>query len=388
LLDWLLQKAWFCKTPAELTEQFAQKLLAAGVPLWRFTVNIWTLHPQLAGQRFAWSRDKDGVVESDTPHGILQSPAYRNSPVRYVSEGLGGVRQRLDLDEPEFDFPVLRELRAGGGTDYVAIPLPFSDGQFQTMTMATDHPDGFTTAQLGQAFEAFTVLGRFFEVLTLRRNAAVLFDTYLGARTRQQVLGGLTQRGAGQVIRAAVLYCDLRDSTALAEALPREDYLSLLNDFFERAVEPILTNDGEVLKFIGDAVLAIFPLEGGSADEEAARIACRQARAAAQEIVAGIEAMPARSDRPPIRCAIGLDLGDVMFGNVGAPRRLDFTVIGAAANVAARLSALCKQAEQSLLFSAAVAEHVPQGLHSLGRRTLRNVAGEVELFAISGTEFG
>ena len=113
LINWLMQHAWLCTTPAELTEQFAQHLQQIGMPLWRFTVNIWTLHPELAGQRFTWARDGEGVTESDTPHGILQTPAYLNSPVRHVSEGLGGVRQRLDIDEPEFQFPVLEELRRG-----------------------------------------------------------------------------------------------------------------------------------------------------------------------------------------------------------------------------------------------------------------------------------
>ena len=250
--------------------------------------------------------------------------------MRLVSEGLGGVRQRLDIDEPEFSFPILAELRVNGGTDYVAMPLPFSDGRFQTLTMATDHPDGFATAQLGQVFEAVFALGRYYEVLTLRRNATVLFDTYLGQRTGRQVLGGLTRRGDGEDIRAAILYCDLRNSTALQESLSREVYLDLLNDFFERAAEPILAAGGEVLKYIGDAVLAIFPLEGDDAGDEAIGAACRRARETAQEIVARVAAAPARSDCPALQCAIGLHFGDVTYGNVGAPKRLDFTVIGTA----------------------------------------------------------
>lgn len=388
LIDWLLREAWLCTTPAELTEQFAQRLLASGMPLWRFNVNIWTLHPELAGQRFTWSRDGEGVVESDTPYGTLQHPAYLNSPVRHVSEGLGGVRQRLDIDEPEFQFPILAELRANGGTDYVAMPLPFSGRQFQTMTMATDHPEGFSTADLGQVYEVVAALGRFYEVLTLRRNTTVLFDTYLGQRTRHQVLGGLTHRGDGEDIRAAILYCDLRDSTTLAGSLSRKTYLDLLNEFFECAVEPVLARGGEVLKFIGDAVLAIFPLDGDDADQATTGRACRRALEAAQEIVSRIAAAPARSDRPPMQCAIGLHFGDVMYGNVGAPNRLDFTVIGTAVNVAARLSAQCKALEQPLLLSADVASHVPEDLHSLGMQQLRHLADDLEVFVIAGGQYG
>ncbi len=388
LLDWLLQKAWLCTTPAELTEQFAVHLLMIGIPLWRLDVSLWTLHPELAGKRFTWSRDQDGIGESETPHGMLQSPAYLNSPVRYVSECLGGVRQRLDVDDPEFRFPILDELRTNGGTDYVAMPLPFSDGQFQTMTLASDHPKGFSTADLGQVYEASSVLARFYEVLTLRRNATDLLDTYLGVRTSRQVLDGLTRRGDGQNIRAAILYCDLRDSTTLTEALSREAYLELLNDFFERAVGPVLAGGGEVLKFIGDAVLAIFPLEGEPVDDDTISNACRRAREAADKIVAQIATIPSRSDRPAVQCAIGLHFGDVMYGNVGAPKRLDFTVIGTAANVAARLSAQCKTLEQSLLVSADVARYSPEGLQSLGSQELRNLSGDLEVFGLSGAAFG
>ena len=388
LINWLMQHAWLCTTSAELTEQFARHLQMIGMPLWRFNVNIWTLHPELAGQQFTWTRDGDSVTESDTPHGILQTPAYLNSPVRHVSEGLGGVRQRLDLDEPEFQFPILGQLRANGGTDYVAMPLPFSDGRFQTMTMTTDHPQGFSTAMLGQVFEAAFALGRFYEVLTLRRNAVDLFDTYLGQRTGRQILGGLTQRGDGEDIRAAILYCDLRDSTALTKSLSRQTYLGLLNDFFECAAQPILAGGGEVLKFIGDAVLAIFPVDGEDADEATIAGACQRACKAAQEIIARIASAPARSDRPPVQCAIGLHFGDVMYGNVGAPKRLDFTVIGTAANVAARLSAHCKTLEQSLLLSADVATHVAENLRSLGSQRLHNVADDLEVFVVAGAEFG
>jgi adenylate cyclase len=388
LIDWVVRKAWRFPTPSKLTEQFAQQLLASGIPLWRLSINLWTLHPEIAGQRFTWMRGAGGVVASDTPHGLLQSPAYRNSPVRFVSEGLGGVRQRLDIDNPEFQFPIFEELRANGGTDYVAMPLPFSDGRFQTMSLATDDPEGFTTAQLGQIFEIFGMLGRIYEVLTLRRDTAVLFETYLGQRTGRQVLGGQTRRGAGQVIRAAILYCDLRNSSALTGTLSRTNYLNLLNDFFERVVDPVLTDGGEVLKFIGDAVLAIFPLDQSETDEEQICHACRKAREVAQAIVARVAEAPVYGEGLSVQCAIGVHFGDVMYGNIGASKRLDFTVTGQAANIAARLSGLCKELGQPLLLSGEVACRAPDGLNCLGHRTLRNVDTEHEVFAVAGTDFG
>ena len=387
LIDWLMRGAWLCPNSSALTEGFAERLLEIGIPLWRFNVSIWTLHSELAGKNYNWTRGRDGVVESDIPYGTLQSPAYLNSPLRHVSDGLGGVRQRLDIDDPEFRFPIFDELRAGGGTDYVAMPLPFSGGQIQTMTLATDAPEGFTTGHLGRVFESVLALGRFYEVLTLRRNTSDLFGTYLGERTAHKILGGLTHRGDGEDIRAAILYCDMRGSTSLTESLSRETYLDLLNDFFEHAAEPVQRSGGEVLKFIGDAVLAIFPLEGDN-ENEATVNACTRAREAAQEIVRRVDSAPRRADRPHVQCAIGVHFGDVTYGNVGAQNRLDFTVIGPAANIAARLSSQCKALEQSLLLSTDVARHVPSGLHSLGNQRLRDVANELEVFVVSEGQFG
>ncbi len=371
LVDWLLQDAWMCKTPAELTEQFAQRMLAMGVPLWRLGVGIWTLHPQLAGRHYNWMRDRGGVEEGGTPHGMLNEPAYLESPVRHVSEGLGGVRQRLDQPgETEFRFPIMEELRAQGATDYVAMPLPFSDGQINTLTLTSDDPAGFSTADLGAIFQCVFGLSRFYETLTERQNTRTLLTTYLGQRSGTRVLNGETQRGAGEEIRAAILFCDLRNSTQLAASLPRAAYLDLLNDFFETVSEPILSRWGEVLKFIGDGVLAIFPV-----DEDPAA-ACALARQAADEIVARL----AETEQPPLRCAIGVHLGEVTFGNVGAPERLDFTVIGSAANLAARLSEQCKVLDQSLLFSGAIQQHLPDGMVALGRHDLRNISETTEVY--------
>jgi len=372
LVDWLLRDAWMCRTPEELTEQFGQKMVDSGIPLWRLSVGIRTLHPQLASRYYRWLRGGGDVKEIGMPQGMLLQPAYLNSPVRHVSEGLGGVRQRLDLaGETEFRFPVMDDLRAEGGTDYVAMPLPFSDGQFNTLTLTSDHPQGFSTADLGAVFQCVFGLSRFYETMTLRQNTRTLLTTYLGQRSGTRVLNGETQRGAGEEIRAAILYCDLRNSTQLAAALPRDAYLDLLNNYFETVSEPILSRWGEVLKFIGDAVLAIFPVEG---DDRAK--ACGLARDAAVEIVARL----AQTDNPTLRCAIGVHVGEVTFGNVGAPERLDFTVIGSAANLAARLSDQCKVLDQSLLFSGAVQQALPTEMISLGQHSLHNIPEATEIY--------
>ncbi|MBC8239316.1 MAG: adenylate/guanylate cyclase domain-containing protein [Alphaproteobacteria bacterium] len=264
----------------------------------------------------------------------------------------------------------MEDLRAEGGTDYVAMPLPFSDGQINTMTLTSDHPEGFSTADLGAVFQCVFGLSRFYETMTLRQNTRTLLTTYLGLRSGTRVLNGETQRGAGEEIRAAIVFCDLRNSTQLAASLPRGAYLDLLNNYFEAVSEPILSRSGEVLKFIGDAVLAIFPVEDDPAK------ACGLARDAAIDIVARLAEM----DDPPLNCAIGVHVGEVTFGNVGAPERLDFTVIGSAANLAARLSDHCKVLDQSLLFTGAVQQAVPDGMVSLGQHSLRHIPEPTEIY--------
>lgn len=387
LAEWTARGAWLCQSASDLTQQLGRNLAAAGVPLVRLSVGIWTLHPQLAGTTFTWTRQRDAVDISHTPHGALLEQKYLKSPERFVSEGLGGVRQRLDTDDPEFQFPIMDELRAVGGTDYVAMPLPFSDGQINTLTLTSDHADGFSIADLGQVFDSVPTLSRLYEVHTLRRNTSVLLDTYLGPRTGQRVLKGLTQRGDGENIRAVLWFCDLRDSTPMADTMPREDFLKDLNLFFDCMAGAVLEYGGEVLRFIGDAVLAIFPLSEAAGEPSSGSIAraCYNAIDAAREAerrLAEVNAVRISSGEGALGYGIGLHVGEVTYGNIGTAERLEFTVIGAAANEAARIEGLCKTLDRPVLISGAFAKSFPESLLSVGRHALRGVDGEHEIFAL------
>jgi len=377
LVDWLLREAWQCRTPEDLTRELGERLVADGIPVWRLSVGIWTLHPLLLGMRYIWVRDQSEVTVNTMPHSALNHPSYLNSPVRHVSEGRGGVRQRLDADVFEFDFPVMEELRQQGGTDYVAMPLPFSDGQIHTLTLTSDHAAGFSTADLGRVFEATAVLSRFYEVLAAQLNTETLLDTYLGPRTSSLVRSGQVKRGHGQQIRAAILFCDLRESTRLSDELDRDDYLDLLNGFFEGVTQPVVAHGGEVLKFIGDAVLAIFPVDQDEGES------CRRAQAAAREIVDNIAEVGRARGRDDVRCAIGVHVGDVTYGNVGSPTRLDFTVTGSATGRAERLCELAKAIDKPLVMSDRVAKFNADAVASLGHFPLRHVHGQHEVFAPS-----
>ena len=267
-----------------------------------------------------------------------------------------------------------------GGTDYVAMPLLFSDGQINIITLVSDRSGGFSTEELGQFYEILPVLSRLFEVHALRTTAITLLDTYLGKHSGQRVLEGSIKRGDGENIHAVIWFCDLRDSTSLTEALPREDYLAMLNQFFDCMAGAVLDHGGEVLKFIGDAILAIFPIEDPDSPE-AAEHAIQAAQDAQREMTL-INQQRAERGANAIGFGIGMHIGNLMYGNIGTLGRLDFTVIGAAVNEASRIESMSKALNQNILLSAEFARHFPTRLVSLGMHTLRGVSTPQELFTL------
>lgn len=377
LAGWLLGEAWRIDSPERLVDALGRRLRESGVPVSRMTVIIPTLHPQVFATVFVW-RDDAGAKTVYEPHDILQQPRFAASPFAPILRGAGGVRRRLESPEAKLDFPVVKELQAEGATDYVAMPFRFADGQLNVISMTSFTKGGFSTAHLGEIYEVLPVLGRLFEVFAQRRTAVTLLETYLGRRTGARVLDGLVKHGDGEHIRAVVWFSDLRDSTALSHAMGREAYLAYLNEYFNCMAGAILEKGGEVLRFIGDAALAIFPIGDGGA-EDACRDALAAARAAGERIAANNALHPARA---PIRYGIGLHLGEVTYGNIGVPARLEFTVIGSAANAAARVESQCKTLGRNVVVSSAFADACREPLVSLGRHTLKDVEGEQELFTL------
>ncbi|WP_411351726.1 DUF427 domain-containing protein [Leisingera aquaemixtae] len=375
VIDWLLRDASLVPTPEELTAALAEKLVEQGIYLSRLSVMAWSLHPLIAGKNYIWQR-KTGEVTTYAPsYEIHDHPAYRNSPLRHVSNGLGGVRHRLDACCSDDAFPILEDLRKEGATDYVAMPLRFSDGRINVLTLTSAHPNGFTTANLGLIFECSGVIARYYEIFMQRENAQSLLETYVGKRTGARVLGGEIRRGDGDEINAAIMFCDLRGSTRLEEQLGRQDYIALLNQFFETASTIVHDHGGEVLKFIGDAVLAVFP--AGSDPEQARTQALNSARA----IVARLEEIAGEEDGHRCEAAIGIAYGRVTYGNVGSRERLDFTVIGQAANIAARLGDYGKTVNHPVVVSCDILSDPSHGI-PLGAVSLHNVSQPVTCFAI------
>jgi adenylate cyclase len=392
LVRWLLTEGYARANIADLLRDLCLHAQAGGMPVMRARLVIRTLHPQVVGMGYTWRRGSDVIEEYAPPHTVLTTPEYLDSPFAPIFEDrVGAVRRRLDIPGAQMDFPILQELKDAGATDYVAMPIVFSDGQINAITLACDRPGGFSSAELSSVAALIPVLGRALEVFAMRHTARTLLDTYLGKASGERVLMGRVKRGDGDDIHAVIWFCDLRDSTTLADSMPREAFLSVLNDYFECTAGAVLDHGGEVLRFIGDAVLAIFPIGAPRGVVEPSKCAshtsaCARAMAAVEDARARlrkINEQRAADGRPRLRCGIGLHMGDLMYGNIGVQNRLEFTVIGAAANEAARIEGLCKTLGRPVLASAEFARIRPEAWVSVGSHPLRGVRGEREMFALA-----
>lgn len=353
-----------------LFDAFCHKIVEAGVPLGRASLGLEVLHPETSGWQHIWTSENVSV-EKVLRASSTTSVSYLTSPTRIVDETNQPFRQRLD--SPCTVIPLLEELRLAGATDYIMYPLPFlNQTRTAVMSFATQRKGGFDESSLEALEMSVKLLSPYMERYVLRRIAIDLLDTYVGAHTGTRILDGQVERGAADMIEAAIWFADLRGFTRMSEHLPVPEMLTHLNAWFTTVGEVVEAHGGEVLKFIGDAVLAIFPT---SADRDRAA-ACRSALAAAQEFCRRSEAenKDRRSaDSLPLHHCLGLHVGEVAYGNVGAPHRLDFTVIGPAVNVASRLVELCKRLDREVLISDALAQEVNQPLIDLGDYDLRGI---------------
>lgn len=390
-MDWLLSEGRTVSDSTRLLEGLADNLVKGGIPLSRMLVFVQSLHPQAVGVRYTWHRDTMRVETWHAPYSATQSAPYRDSPiVAIIERDVGVIRRRLDISRPCLDYPILKDLLEAGATDYVAMPLVFSDGTVHVITFAADRLGGFTDPELDDIETLVMVLTPLLEVHAVRRSAEDLLATYLGKHTGEQVLRGLVRRGDGEDIHAVIWFCDLRDSTAMAGSMPRFEFLGVLNEFFDCIAGAVLDRGGEVLRYVGDAVFAIFPTGTSSCGVRReccdAKTACQSAMEAAKDVQRRIKALNhsrVKSGKPPLCYGLALHMGDVTYGNIGVPERLEFTVIGAAANEAARIEGFCKTLNQPLLISSEFKRCFPGELISLGFQTLRGVNSGTELFTLN-----
>jgi len=353
VVDWLAAGAVSGARSEDVLDELCRAMLACGVPLWRVAVFVTTLHPDIMGRSFIWQRET-GVRVTAAPFEMMQTATYLDSPVVAVYASRKPIRRRIADPDSSDDFPIVRDLRAEGATDYAAFPLLFFDGTVHVASWTTQQPGGFTAKQFADIEAVIAPLARVAEIRALRRTHANLIETYVGHQTGEKILAGKIRRGYVEAIRAAIWLSDMRGFTTLSERLPPQELIDLLNRYFGAQVPAILEHGGEVLKFMGDGLLAIFPIAG---DADAAAV-CRRALACAREVEARIAELPP-IENEATRFRLALHAGEVMYGNIGGGDRLDFTCIGPAVNLAARLEKVAAKLGETIVASADFAGHLP-----------------------------
>jgi adenylate cyclase len=386
---WLAKAGLEGRAETALVEGFCSRAVAGGLPLARALILIDTLHPIHEGRAFRWERDKPEATLTEygrTAEGEA-AERWRTSPLyRLLTSGESLLRLRVTA-ETEAEFPSFAELREAKLTDYVAIINRFAeDGVIGEMDCVysmwmTDGAEGFSDEEIGALKRLTPFLGLAIKSASLARIAETLVETYLGRDAGRRVLRGRIERGVTDRIKTVLWYSDLRNYTRISDTSPPEEIIPLLNDYADAIVSSIHQHSGDVLKLIGDGVLAIFPAE----ERNRACAAALDAARAAQEAVAALNERRFGKGLPATEMYLGLHIGEVFYGNIGSKERLDFTVVGPAVNEVSRIAAMCRSVDQPILLSAAFAESCVDQRHafaSVGRFALRGVGRPQELFTL------
>lgn len=350
VINWLMQEGRLQKDVLSFVSSLYLELNKAGIPVCRGRIGFTTIHPQLDIWSYIWNREKGETIEWGGEHGIRETSSYYGSPAEWVHTHKKPFRKRLDQLNTETDHSILFEQHDQGLIDYLMLPMRFMDSSVPVITFVTDEQAGFSETEISFLIKLSDYIAPVIEIHAIRKIAVTLLDTYVGHRSGERVLQGHIQRGEGEEIEAAIWFCDLRNFTELSARLPETELFDLLNDYFQIVSDSVLEGQGEILKFIGDGVLAVFPTDKNRSKEEA----CCAALTAAQSAVAAAEQHNKPKDdnsRSEFKFGIGLHFGKAMYGNVGSNTRLDFTVIGSAVNLTARIETLTKTEGKDLLFS-------------------------------------
>lgn len=377
---WMMLEGRHIMDPVALPDALVARLDAAGARIDRLGFTTVTIHPQVLAWGCYWTRG-EGTTQFTGRHGAQQSDAYIGSPSQFVHEQNRVFRRRLhDLDE-ERDHRVLHERRAEGLTDYVALPVAFSTGAVNFMTAATAAAEGFSDSDVARLQALSNLLAPLLELINGRRTALGLLNAFVGPRISERILNGQVKRGDGDRIEAAFWYSDLRHFTDLSEALPAAQLLEMLNGYFEHCAAAAAARGGEILQFIGDAILIVFEIWRPE-DEQAVCAAALDAAIDAFDSIAVVNHRRRRAGQPLIEFGLGLHLGTVTHANVGAPDRLAFNVVGPAVNKTARIQSLAKETGVPLLLSAEFAARIRRPLRALSDFDLRGVAGRQPIFTL------
>ena len=375
ITNWLADGARDATAPEKFFAQLCEKVTDSGIPLWRVGVFVRTLHPNIMGRSFVWRPGTEVAIGSAT-YDIIDTDTYRTSPISAIYSTGKPVRHRIADGEGLDRSPFLQELRDEGATDYIGFPMVFTDGSMHSVTWSTKTPGGFTDEQIQSLTTLVPALTRVSEIRNLRRIATTLLDTYVGSRAGERILAGAIRRGSGDAINAVIWLSDMRGFTALSDRVSSQSVVNLLNRYFDCQVPPITKYGGEVLKFMGDGLLAIFPVADSEFDQvnvfEDVLAAAREARANVEKLNKTRGAWS--TDR--VRFGVALHVGQVLYGNIGGGNRLDFTCIGHAVNLAARIEKIAGKVGRTIVASADFAQYQQSEWEAIGEFSMAGFASK------------
>jgi len=387
--EWLIDEALGNPDIVELFDALCMRVSSVGIPITRARLFWPTLHPLFQAETVSWDKGSSAFLEQFV-HQDDASDAWNKSPLKYLIDNrLSILRRELTGANKLVDFELLEDLEKKGFTDFLSTrtklegtsfrPRDGSENSGIMITWATESVGGFSDNDLIALQKIERRLSVTCKVMIQSRIASNIAQTYLGESAGGSVLAGQIRRGDGQTTNAVIWYSDLRDSTHLAETIPADEYYALLNSYFTATAQPIIDHGGEILDFIGDAVLGIFPYKNKS-ELNAAADAANNALRLSNTIATEINSERKKNGEQAFRFGIGINVGEVMFGNIGVPSRLSFSVIGPAVNEAARIEALTKKLKCNILVGKSFAEITPNSWKSLGEHKFQGVAKPIEIF--------
>jgi adenylate cyclase len=399
--DWVIASGLIGLPETDIIDGVCQRLAKAGTEVMRVQIGQRILHPVYAGTGYLWERGK-GAIKNDWERVSDEvGNGLENSPFGHLFEhGLDKWRFRIDGANEPMPYPIFQELKDKGATDYIVYATGFTQGGVNNIgndrhpegmvsSWTVDQRDGFSDLEIESLTRLVRTLGLAIKSGRNHRMARTLLEVYLGKDAGRRVLSGEIERGSVRSISAVLWYCDLQGFTKIAEVTPPDALIHLLNDYFENMVEPIHQAGGQVLKFMGDGLMAIFEL-GDTAAADVCRVALDTVEEARRRI-AEVNRVRAAAGQPTTDFYIAIHLGEVQYGNIGSKDRLDFTVVGPAVNEVSRIETMCRPLDQEVIVSSAFSDaaiHCQDRLVSLGRYALRGVRQPKELFTLIPADGG
>lgn len=380
LNTWMMTTGRCSNDPIKIVSHFCSTLVEAGVPLWRVNIGQRFANPLLIAWGVVWT--PEGTETYDVTHAAMLTDDYVGSSFEYIFENQRPLHKSLRGLDPGKEHSSYLNFARDGGTDYYATFLEYGDGSQHGCTFATRSEDGFAPEHLAMIEAARSGLSCAMEPITMRKSTRSLLRTYLGSDPSEAVWNGSIQRGERTSLEAVVMFSDLRGFTTFSETHSEKDVFEALDGYFEVVVQAVEKNHGDVLKFMGDGVLSVFPI---SSTEECGE-RCHDAALAAREILTTLETLNesrTQTEKPELTIGIGINVGQVSYGNIGSQGRLDFTVLGSAVNLASRVEGLTKAIGQRVLATDSVARHAPDLFTDCGHHSVRGVSNPIQIFSLN-----